>query len=145
MQRNIYQVNKRINRKISKCLSILYINGDLNKFVLLLRKCVYPSEYMDRWERFDETSLPDKKAFCSELNLVDVTDKDYEQAQNVWEVSEINNLGEYHDLYLQCDTLLLTDIFEKFRDACIEIYGLELSQFLSAPGLAWKACLKEQI
>ena len=145
MQGNIYQVNKRINRKISKCISILYINGDLNKFVLLLRKCVYPYEYMDSWERFDETSLPNKKAFCSELNLEDITDKDYEQAQNIWEVSEINNLGEYHDLYLQCDTLLLADIFEKFRDACIEIYGLEPSQFLSAPGLAWKACLKEQI
>ena len=145
MQGNIYQVNKRINRKISKCISILYINGDLNKFVLLLRKCVYPYEYMDSWERFDETSLPNKKAFCSELNLEDITDKDSEQAQNIWEVSEINNLGEYHDLYLQCDTLLLADIFEKFRDACIEIYGLEPSQLLSAPGLAWKACLKDQI
>ena len=111
MQRNIYQVNKRINRKISKCISILYINGDLNKIVLLLGKCVYPYEYMDSWERFDETSLPDKEAFCSELNLEDVTDKDYEQAQNVWEVSEINNLGEYHDLYLQCDTLLLYRYF----------------------------------
>ena len=66
-----------------------FCNGDLNKFVLLLRKGVYPYEYMDNWERFDETLLPDKKAFYSELNLEDITDKDYEHAQKVWEVFEI--------------------------------------------------------
>ena len=56
---------------------------------------------------------------------------------------EIKNLGEYHDLYVQCDTLLLADVFENFRDKCIEIYGLDLADFLSAPRLAWKACLKK--
>ena len=122
-----------------------FCNGDINKFVLLLRKGVYPYEYMDSWERFNETSLPDKKAFYSELNLEDITDKDYEHAQKVWEVFEINNLGEYHDLYVQCDTLLLADVFEKFRDTCIEIYGLDPSHFLSAPRLAWQACLKKQM
>ena len=120
-----------------------FCNGDLNKFVLLLRKGVYPYEYMDSWERFNETSLPPKKAFYSELNLEDITDKDYNHAQNVWKVFGINNLGEYHDLYVQCDTLLLADIFEKFRDTCIEIYGLDPSHFLSTPGLAWQACLKK--
>ena len=78
-----------------------FCDSDLNKFVLLLRKGVYPYEYMDSWERFDETSLPDKKAFYSELNLEDITDKGYEHAQKVWEVFEIKNLGEYHDLYVQ--------------------------------------------
>ena len=63
--------------------------------------------------------------------------------QKVWEVFEIRNLGEYHDLYAQTDTSLLVDVFEKFRDKCIEIYGLDLSHFLSAPGLAWQACLKK--
>ena len=100
---------------------------------------------MDSWERFDETSLPNKKAFYSELNLEDITDKDYEHAQKVWEVFGIKNFGEYHDLYVQCDTLLLADVFEKFRDKCIEIYGLDPSHFLSAPGLAWQACLKKTI
>ena len=100
---------------------------------------------MDSWERFDETSLPDKTAFYSELNLEDITDKDYLHAQKVWEVFEINNLGEYHDLYVQSDTLLLGDVFEKFRDTCFEIYGLDPSHFLSSPGLAWKACLKKQM
>ena len=53
------------------------------------------------------------------------------------------DMGDYHDLYVQTDTLLLADVFEKFRDTCIEIYGLDPSHFLSAPGLAWQACLKK--
>ena len=100
---------------------------------------------MDSWERFNETSLPPKKDFYSELTLEDICDKDYNHAQKVWEVFEINILGEHHDLYVQCDTLLLADVFEKFRDTCIEIYGLDPSHFLSPPGLAWQACLKKQM
>ena len=61
----------------------------------------------------------------------------------VWEVFEIKNLGEYHDLYVQTDTFLLADVFETFRDKCIKIYGLDPSYFYSAPGLAWQACLKK--
>ena len=120
-----------------------FCNGDLNKFVLLIRKGVYPYEYKDSWERFDETSLPKNEAFYSELNLEDVTDEDYEHAQKVWEVFEIKNLGEYHDLYVQSDTLLLADVFENFKDKCIEIYEHDPAHFLSAPGLAWQACLKK--
>ena len=56
---------------------------------------------------------------------------------------EIKNLGEYHDLYIQSDTLLLADVFENFRDKCIEIYDLDPAHFLAAPELAWKACLKK--
>ena len=137
---------KSINGLIEKFPSLYqFCNGDLNKFVLLLRKGVYPYEYMDSWERFNETSLPPKKDFYSELTLEDICDKDYNHAQKVWEVFEINILGEHHDLYVQCDTLLLADVFEKFRDTCIEIYGLDPSYFLSAPGFLWEACLKKQI
>ena len=64
-------------------------------------------------------------------------------AQKVWDVFEIRNLGEYHDLYVQTDTSLLADVFEKIKDKCIDIYGLDPSYFLSAPGLAWQACLKK--
>ena len=63
-----------------------------------------------------------KKYFYSELDLEDITDKDYADGQKVWEVSEVKNRGEYHDLYIQCDTLLLANAFENFRDKCIEIY-----------------------
>ena len=87
--------------------------------------------------------VPLKKAFYSELNLEDITDKDCNHAQNVWEVFGKYNLGKYHELYVHCDTLLLADVFENFRDKCIEIYGLDPSHFLSTPGLAWQVCLKK--
>ena len=99
---------------------------------------------MDSWEKFDEISLPSKEAFYSKLNLEDISEKDYDHAQKVWDVFEIRNLDDYHDFYVQTDTLLLADIFEKFRDKCIEIYGLDPSHFLPAPGLAWQACLKKR-
>ena len=104
-------------------------NEDINKFILLLRKGVYPYEYMDSWERFNETSLPDKKAFYSELNLEDITDKDYAHAQKVFEEFKLKNLGDYHDLYVQSDTLLLADVFENVRNKCIEIYELDPAHF----------------
>ena len=109
----------------------------------MLRKGVYPYEYMDSWERFNETSLPDKKAFYSELYLEDITDKDYTHAKKVFEEFNLKSLGYYHDLYVQSDTLLLADVFENFRNKCIEIYELDPAHFLSAPGLAWQACLKK--
>ena len=115
----------------------------LNKFVLILRKGVYPYEYMDSWEKFNETALPPKKDFYSNLNLEDFSDEDYKHAQKVWDVFEIKNLGEYHDFYVQNDTLSLSDIFENFRNMCLRIYELDPVYFVSAPGLAWKACLKK--
>ena len=122
-----------------------FCDGDLNKFVLLLRKDVYPYEYMDSWERFNETSLPPKKSFYSELNLEDISDKDYLHAQKVWEVFEIRNLGEYHDLCVQTDTSLLADVYENFRNMCHEKYELDPSHFLSGLGLAWQARLKKKM
>ena len=97
---------------------------------------------MDSGEKFNET-LPDKESFYSELNKEGITDEDYVHAQKVWKVFEIKNLGEYHDLYVQSDTLLLADVFENFRDGCINKYKLDPAHFLSAPGLAWQACLKK--
>ena len=118
-------------------------NKDFNKFTLLLRQCVYPYEYMDSWEKFNETSLPNKYYFYSELNKKHITDEYYLHAQKVWNTFKIKNLGEYHDLYVQSDTALLADVFEKFRYKCIEIDELDPAHFLSAPGLSWKACLKK--
>ena len=91
---------------------------------------------MDSWERFDENTIPPKKAFYRELNLQNITDKDYEYVKKVWEAFEIKNLGECHDLYVQCDTFLLSDVFQNFRNKCIEIYELDTAHFLSAPRLA---------
>ena len=118
-------------------------NNDRNKFELLLRKVVYPYEYMDSWKRFEEESLPDKKSFYSELNKEGISDEDHAHAQKVWDALNIKNLGEYHDLYVQFDTVLLADVFESFRDKCLEIYELDPAHFLSAPEFAWQACLKK--
>ena len=118
-------------------------NNDLNKFALLLRKGVYLYECMDRWKRFKQESLPDKEYFYSELNKEHITDEDYAHAQMVWDTFNIKNVGEYHDLYVQSDTELLVDVFENFRDKCIEIYRLDPALFLSAPGQALQACLKK--
>ena len=105
---------KPINGFIEKFPSLYqFCDGDLNKFVLLLIKGVYPYEFRDCWERFNERSLTPKKVFYSELNLEAITDKDYGHAQNVWEVFGIRNVGEYHELYVECDTLLLADVFLK--------------------------------
>ena len=71
------------------------------------------------------------------MNLKDITDKDYTHAQKVFEGFKLRNLGDYHDLYVQSDTLLLADVFEDFRNKCIEIYELDPAPFLSAPELAW--------
>ena len=112
-----------INQLKEKFSSIYqFCDGDLNKFVLLLRKGVYLYEYMDSWEKFNETTLPPKEAFYSNLNLEDITDKDYTHTQKVWSVFEIKNLGEYHDLFVQSDALLLSDIFENFRNMCLSMY-----------------------
>ena len=120
-----------------------FCNGDLNKIVQLLRKGVYPYEYMDSWEKFNENSIPHKEAYYSKLNEEDISNADYAHVQNLWEVFKIKDIGDDHDLYVQNDTLLLADVFENFRDKCVEIYGLDLARFLSAPRLAWQACLKK--
>ena len=98
---------------------------------------------MDSWERFNETSLPPKKDFYSELTLEDISDKGYAHAQKVFE-EYCTDIGDYHDLYVQTGTLLLADVFENFRNKCLEISGLDPSYFLSAPGLAWQACLRKK-
>ena len=97
---------------------------------------------MDSWERFDETSLPKKENFNSCLNMEDITDIDYKHARKVFREFKINNLGDYHNLYLKSDTLLLADIFENFRNKCLETYELGPVYFLSLPRLSWQACLK---
>ena len=98
---------------------------------------------MDSWEKFNETTLPNKKAFYSKLYLKNIADKDYIHAQKVFKEFEIKHLGEYDDLYVQSDTLLLEYVLENFRNKCIEIYELDPAHFLSAPGLAWQACIKK--
>ena len=130
---------------LSKTFSNTYkfCNGNTNKFILLMRKGDCRYEYMDGWERFNKASLPEKEAFYIELNLEDITHEDYIHAQKVFEESKFKNLGEYHDLYLRSDVLVLTNVFKNFRNMCLEIYELDPTKFVSAPGLVWQAALKK--
>ena len=100
------EFNKELLEKFSNTYE--FCDNDLNKFIMLLRKGVYPYEYMDGWNKFN-----------------------------------LNNLGEYHDLYVRSDTLLLADIFENFRQSCLKNYELDPAHFVSLPGLAWQARLKK--
>ena len=136
---------KDINKELIKRFTNIYkfCNGDIDKFILLLRKGVYPYEYRDSWEIFDKTSLPDKQAFYSSLNMEDITDVDYRHPKKVLKDFNNKNLGDYYDLDVQSDTLLLAYVFENFRNKCIEIYELDPAHLLSAPGLAWQVCLKK--
>ena len=113
---------------------------DINKSILLLRKGVYPYEYMDSLEIFDEISLPNNEAFYSSLNKEGNTGVDHRHTERV---SNNKNLGDYHDFYVQSGTLLLADVFENFRNKCIEIYELDSAHFLSAPELGLQADLKK--
>ena len=133
--------NKNLMKKFENTCE--FCNEGIIKFILLLRKGVYLYEYMDSWERFDETSLPKKEAFYSSLNIKGVTDIDYRYAKRVYKEFNNKNIGRYYDLCVQSHTLLLEGVFENFRNKCIEIYKLDPGHFLSALGLALQACLKK--
>ena len=109
---------------------------------MLLKKGVYPYEYMNRWEKFDKKRLPGKSAFYSSLYEEEVNEKDYSRACKVFDKFNCNNLGDYHDLYLKTDVLLLADVFEDFRRVCLDNYKLDPAHYISAPGLSWDAMLK---
>ena len=114
-----------------------------SQYKLLIRKGIYPYEYMDDWNRFKETALPPKEAFYSKLSMSGVSDQDYEHARRVWREFGIKDLGEYHNLYLKTDVILLANVFEAFRKVCLDNYRLDPAHFYTAPGLVWKACLKK--
>ena len=107
-----------------------------------LRKRVYPYEHMSSWDKFNEPRLPLKEAFRGNLNMSDISKYDYEHAQKVWKAFGLKNLGEYHDLYLKTDVLLLSNIFEASRNTCSKHYKLDPAHFYLSPGLGWQVYLK---
>ena len=112
------------------------------KTPLCLRKGVYPYDYMNSPEKLSETQLPPKSAFYSKLNKKDITDEDYSHAQEVWKEFKMTTMKDYHDLYLELDVLLLADVFENFREVCLDNYKLDPAWYLTAPGLSWDAMLR---
>ena len=109
---------------------------------ILKQKGFYPYEYMDKVERFNDTTPPPLKAFYSKLSGRGITEKDYKHVWNVWKTFNMKSLKDYHELYNVTDVLLLADVFENFRDLCLKNYKLDPVYYFTTPGLAWDACLK---
>ena len=103
---------------------------------------VYPYDYMDSFEKFDDTELPSKNDFYSILNKEHITDEQYQHAQSVWKTFKLRSMGDYHDLYLGSDVLLLADVFENFRKTYLQYYKLDPCNYFTSPGLSWDAMLK---
>ena len=112
------------------------------KLNLMARKGVYPYDYMDSFEKFNKTELPTKEEFYSILNNEHISDEDYSHAENVWNTFKLKTMGEYHNLYLESDILLLADVFENFRKICLQYYKLDPCHYFTSPGLSWDAMLK---
>ena len=130
---------KNLPKESFKNLTEFYEGDQLN---LIKRKGVFPYDWFDNFGKLSSTSLPPKEAFHSILNDSDITEEDYKHAQNVWETFNMKTMRDYHDLYLKSDVLLLSDVFENFRDVCLDNYRLDPIFYYTAPGLAWDACLK---
>ena len=113
-----------------------FCNDDINKFILLLRRGIYPYKYIDSWKRFDETVLPNNRYRYYRCWL--------QTCRKIYKKFKIKNLSDYYDLYVLSDTLLLADVLKNFTNKCAEIYELDPANFLSVPGLAWQACLKKR-
>ena len=150
--KNIYTRCKSCTKRSKQSLDLLKLKfpntyhltkGNIKFFLLLLKKCVYLFEYMNDWNKFNETELPTIDTFYSKLNLKNICKEDHKHAKNVWNVFNIKNLGEYHDLYVQSDTTQSADTFEQFRTVCLKEYGLDPAYFCTTPGLAMEACLKK--
>ena len=124
------------------CFEQLREHFPTDKIDLLTRKGVFPYSYLDSFERFDERELPPKSEFFNDLSGEDISDEDYDHAQKVWITFNMKTFGDYHDLYLQTDTILLCDVFENFRDLCQDYYKLDPCHYVSAPGVSWDAMLK---
>ena len=121
-----------------------YLSEELSdeQLKLVKEKGIYPYEYMNSSKKFSEDKLPDKSKFFSSLKDSDINEKQYDRTVNVWKVFKMKNLGEYHDLYLKTDVLLLTDVFEKLIKTCLNYYSLDPCHYFSSPGLTFDAMLK---
>ena len=125
-----------------EALKYTYNRFKQEQFNLMKQKGIYPYDHMDSLEKFKQTELLTKEQFYSILNNEHITDEDYQHAQNVWNTFKLQSMGEYHDLYLKSDVLLLTDVFENFRKTCIQYYKLDPCHYFTSPGLSWDAMLK---
>lgn len=114
---------------------------DKEKFQLIKQKGLYPYDYVDSWSKFSLKQIPSKKHFYNSLTSEHISEEEYSRAKKIWDVFNIRSLGEYTDLYLKSDVLLLCDIFEKFRNSSLHYYKLDPVFYVTSPGLSWDAML----
>ena len=130
---------KCLGRKIEKFpLTVKYFTKkgySIDQIKLLLRKGVFPYDWTNSWEKFNKTSLPSIKDFYSLLSQQNISKADYKYAQKIWQEFGMKNFGEYHDLYLETDVLLLADVFMNYTIMCLQDDGLDPSHYVSAPGM----------
>ena len=141
---NLYEDGKGKDKFVHSKRHCQSVGGTQNEHLdLMLKKGVYPYDYMNSWEKMEETQLPPKEAFFSKLSDSGIEDDKYAHAQEVWKTFGCQTLGDYHDLYMKSDVLLLADIFENFRDVCMEYYDLDPAHYFTTPNFAWDAMLKK--
>ena len=133
--------------KLAKNLSdeeFKYLSKEFSgeKLELVKKKGIYPNEYFNSFKKIKESDLPDIDKFFSSLKECEISEKEYQRACDVWRVFEIKHFGQYHDLYLKTDVLLLCDVFEKFISVCLKDYGLDCFHYFSSPSFSWYAMLK---
>lgn len=109
---------------------------------LLLQKGIYPYSFVTDFSKFSVRELPPKHEFYNTIGKCHISEKDYEHAKEVWKEMNIQTMGEYHDLYVLCDVVLLADVFERFRSITIKSFDLDPAQYYTLAGLCWSACLK---
>ena len=112
------------------------------EFNLMRKKGVFPYSYIDCIEKMKQPNLPSKEQFYDQLRDEHINDESYERATNVWRIFKCKNLGDYSDLYLKSDVLLLTDVFEQFRDTCLRVYKLDPAQYYTLPSLSLDCMLR---
>ena len=112
------------------------------KLALMKQKGVYPYDYIESFQKFNHKQLPPKEEFYSILTDEGISDVQYQHGQNVCNTFNMRTMGEYHDLYLKSDILLLADVFENFRKTCLQYYNLDPCHYFTSPGLSWDVMLK---
>ena len=154
--------NKEMMMKLRFIDSYSFLNGSLGKLAdtlpptkfsetrnyfgnhagLMCKKGVFPYAYITDMDVLEESELPPKSKFFNRLTNSDISDAEYDHAKTVWENLNVKSLGEYSDIYLKTDVLILTDIFENFREMCMHTYDLDPLYYFTIPGLAYSAMLK---
>ncbi|XP_050427704.1 uncharacterized protein LOC126837795 [Adelges cooleyi] len=112
---------------------------------LVTKKGVFPYSFVDDWSKLEVTSLPAREQFFNSLTGKHISIKDYEHALQVWNHFKCKTLGEYSDIYMKVDIMALTDVFEQFRNLCMDTYNLDAVFYFTSPGLSFDAMLKHSM